>query len=53
MPEVKITQEQLVNWTVQLTKGLKFIHKMDFIHRDIKPSKYDANERLIDCLASY
>ena len=28
----------IINWVIQLTSGVSFIHKMKIIHRDLKPA---------------
>lgn len=30
-----------MSWSLQLAQALKCCHKLDIVHRDIKPPKYD------------
>ncbi len=37
--DYKYTADHVMNWAYQLVVGLEYIHSLDMVHRDIKPSK--------------
>lgn len=39
----EITEKQIIYFTYQLLKGLKFIHSANVIHRDLKPKNLLVN----------
>ena len=47
------SEEQILNWTVQILLGLDYIHKNDIIHRDIKPQNIFIKNRHIICIGDF
>ena len=47
------TEEQILNWMVQILLGLDYIHKNDIIHRDIKPQNIFIKNRHIICIGDF
>ena len=47
------SEEQILNWTVQILLGLDYIHKKDIVHRDIKPQNIFIKNRHIICIGDF
>ena len=47
------SEEQILNWMVQILLGLDYIHKKDIIHRDIKPQNIFIKNRHIICIGDF
>ena len=47
------SEEQILNWAVQILLGLDYIHKNDIIHRDIKPQNIFIKNHHIICIGDF
>ena len=47
------SEEQIMNWAVQILLGLDYIHKNDIIHRDIKPQNIFIKNHHIICIGDF
>ena len=47
------SEEQVLNWAVQILLGLDYIHKNDIIHRDIKPQNIFIKNHHIICIGDF
>lgn len=39
----KLRDEDIHSWSIQLLKGLDFLHSKGLIHRDLKPAYFNLN----------
>ena len=47
------SEDQILNWMVQILLGLDYIHKNDIIHRDIKPQNIFIKNKHIICIGDF
>ena len=47
------SEEQILNWLVQILLALDYIHKNDIIHRDIKPQNIFIKNKHIICIGDF
>ena len=47
------SEDQILNWMVQILLGLDYIHKNDIIHSDIKPQNIFIKNRHIICIGDF
>ena len=47
------SEDQILNWAVQILLGLDYIHKNDIIHRDIKPQNIFIKNHHIICIGDF
>ena len=47
------SEEQIINWMIQLLLGLSYIHSKKIIHRDIKPQNIFIQNKYIICIGDF
>ena len=47
------SEEQILNWMIQLLLGLSYIHGKGIIHRDIKPQNIFIKNRYLICIGDF
>ena len=49
---ILFTEEQIVDWFVQITLALKHVHDRKVLHRDIKSQVSTLNKRILASICS-
>ena len=47
------SEEQILNWMIQLLLGLSYIHNKGIIHRDIKPQNIFIQNKYLICIGDF